>query len=342
MSAMPSEKLPKATRSDSDRRVRQADRLARLLRILEHIQGRGHWTAKDLAAEEECSERTVFRALQSLELAGVPWYFDEVSKCYRVRPDYRFPSLNLTTPELVDQVTASAVTMAATGSKATLATNKKLKATATEATSQLLKDAERLISVLGLQMADHGKHYEMLRTVQRALLDRKQLTGKYKSPYDQKAKQLRLTPYRLCLVKQAWYLIAVAAGSTEPQTYRIARFKTLRQIDSLAKVPDLFDLKEYFGDAWTVYRGDQKYDVEIEFPKEVADLVVETIWHATQKVQRQRGGSVRLRFQVDGLEEIVHWVLAWSGGARVVKPLQLRELVVRRLKTALELNATAS
>lgn len=335
---MRSKKLPKATRPDADRRVRQADRLARLFRVLERIQGRSRWTAKNLAAEEECSERTIFRALGSLELAGVPWYFDEAERCYRVRPDYRFPALNLTTPELVDQVTASAVAAAASGSRSPLATNKKLKATASEDTSNLLKDAEKLISVIGLQMAEHGKHHETLRTVQRALIDRNQLTGKYKSPYDEKPKQLRLTPYRLCLVKQAWYLIAVAAGSTEPHTYRVARFKSLRQLDASANVPAGFDLKTYFGDAWTVYRGETKFDVEIQFTKEAADLVTETTWHSTQQVRLRRDGSVRLRFRVDGLDEIVSWILGWSDRALVVEPAELRDMVIQRLESALTLN----
>jgi predicted DNA-binding transcriptional regulator YafY len=211
-----------------------------------------------------------------------------------------------------------------------------LKAAATK--GQTLEDAENLISVFGLQMAEHGKHREVLRTVQRALLDRKQLAGKYQSPYDGKPKQLLLTPYRLCLVKQAWYLIAVPKDSTDPRTYRVARFNSLRETDVPANVPQEFDLKEYFGDAWAVYRGDTKYDVEIEFTKDAADLVVETTWHASQEVRRQKIGTVRISFRVDGLNEIVHWVLAWSGRARVIQPVELRELVVSHLQAALTLN----
>jgi predicted DNA-binding transcriptional regulator YafY len=331
-------KLPQATRADADRRVRQADRLARLLRILEHIQSRGRWTAKNLALEEECSERTIFRSLQTLELAGVPWYFDESEKCYRVRPDYRFPVLNLTAPELVEHAITTGVAIAAGISGGASATTAKLKATGADDTARLLDDANKLISVLGLQMADHSKHHETLRTVQSALIDRKQLVGRYKSPYDEQSVQLRLTPYRLCLVKQAWYLVAAPIDSNEPRTYRIARFKTLRRRDAPASIPDDFDLREHFGDAWTVFRGKSKYQVEIEFSKEAVELVLETTWHATQEVQRLKDGSVRLSFRVDGLDEIVHWVLGWSGRAKVIAPIELRESVVRHLQAGIVLN----
>jgi predicted DNA-binding transcriptional regulator YafY len=78
-------------RSDAERRIRQSDRLARVLRVLELIQGPGPWTARRLADELECSERTIYRDLQTLAAAGVPWYFDDLSQGYRVRDGYRGP-----------------------------------------------------------------------------------------------------------------------------------------------------------------------------------------------------------------------------------------------------------
>lgn len=84
----------KPARSDADRRVRQCERLARLLRTLQLISGKGKWDANALAAELECSTRTVHRLLQTLSMAGVPWYFDEKTRAYRVRPGYKLPLLN--------------------------------------------------------------------------------------------------------------------------------------------------------------------------------------------------------------------------------------------------------
>jgi len=83
--------MAKKQRSDADRRVRQCERLGRLLRLLHLIMGKGRWDAATLADELECSRRTVFRFLQTLSMAGVPWYFDESSRSYRVRPGFRFP-----------------------------------------------------------------------------------------------------------------------------------------------------------------------------------------------------------------------------------------------------------
>ena len=66
----------------------------------------------------------------------------------------------------------------------------------------------------------------------------------------------------------------------------MARFKTLRMLDANAQIPQDFDLKGYFGNAWAVYRGERSYDVEILFAKEAAGTVTEGIWHHTQKVRK--------------------------------------------------------
>jgi predicted DNA-binding transcriptional regulator YafY len=327
-------------RSEKDRRLRQADRLARALHLLELIQGGGRFDAPALAAEQECSVRTVFRDLKVLELAGVPWYFEGKTGGYRVRPDFRFPVLNLTDEELLGQATAAAITQGPgldVGAGAG-PTTQKLAAVSSEEAKKLLDDAGRVLEVLDLKLADHGRHREVLRTAQWALIRRRQLLGRYRSPYESRPVGLRLHPYRLCLVKAAWYLVARPADADRPKTYRVARFKTLRMVDVAAEVPEAFDLKAYFGNAWGVFRGDTTHDVEIAFTKEAAPVVTETTWHPTQKVRRDKDGGVTLSFRVDGLNEILHWALGWSGRARVVKPPELRALVVKQLRAALRMN----
>jgi predicted DNA-binding transcriptional regulator YafY len=217
-----------AKRTDADRRLRQNIRLARVLRVLQLLQGRGRWNAKSIAAELECSERTVYRDLSCLELAGIPWAWDEEERCYKVCPDFRFPALNLTEDELLDQATATAITTAAglaigAGFRPT---TRKLAAVSNEEVSKLLHDAEQLVAVLDLKLADHSRHQEMIKSIQWALLRKKQLVGQYKSPYETQSVKLTLHPYRLCLVKQCWYLIATPTRENQPRTYRVTRFNT--------------------------------------------------------------------------------------------------------------------
>lgn len=328
---LPSE--AKSPRSETDRRLRQADRLSRVMRTLQLLLSRGRWRARDIASEQECSERTIYRDMQVLELAGIPIEFDQEDRCYRVRQDFRFPSLNVTEDEAFGQGTAAAIT-SGPGldiNEGARSVTQKLVATSKEDVAQILADAVELVAVLDLKLADHSRHRDIIRAVQWALIKRKQLTGTYRSPHEPDDVKLHLHPYRLCLVKAAWYLIARAEGDDAPRTYRVARFKTLRMLDANAKVPQDFDLKAYFGNAWAVYRGEQTYDVEILFSKEAAATVTEVVWHHTQNVKKNKDGSVTLTFQVDGLNEIIRWVLGWGSRAKVIQPPELRDLIVTQL-----------
>ena len=330
--------IPK--RPEEDRRARQAVRLANVMRIQELLLGRGRWNVKTLAAELDCSEKTIHRHLAVLEVAGVPWYYDSHDRCYHVRPGFKFPVVNLSPDELLGQAAATAVAQAAGLDAGATAkpTTRKIAAASSQEVADLLSDAETVMEVLNLKLADHSRHHEVIRTAQWALIQKKQVVGQYVTPYQEKPVKLTLHPYRMCFAGQAWYLIGRPADGKSPKTYRVARFQSLRMIDAAAQRPDKFSLDDYFGNAWGVFRGKESFDVVIEFTKEAAALVTETRWHKTQDVKRLPDGRAILSFKVDGLDEILWWVLGWSGRAKVIQPEKLREMVVDKLRAALEMN----
>lgn len=337
---------PKQTKKDHpdrDRRVRQADRLARVLRVLALIQSRGRWTTKAIADEIECSERTVYRDLDVLRFAGIPYHREGDQQFIRVRPDFKFPVMTLTEDEILGLSLATAMTkspgldVTAGASPTTL----KLAAVSKEETQELIDDALRLVTVLDLKLADHSRHHEAIKSVQLALVQGKQVTGHYESPYESSPIKLRLHPYHLCLIKNAWYVIGKTAEDAIPHTYRIARFKALRMIDELAETPAEFDIREYFANAWAVFRGEQSYDIQLKFTPAAAKVVTETIWHHTQTAKVHRDGSVTLCFQVDGLNEILHWILSWAGRVQIQKPVELQKLFVQALHDAIQWQSAA-
>ena len=82
-------------------------------------------------------------------------------------------------------------------------------------------------------------------------------------------------------------------------------------------------------------------DIELKFKPIAAKVVIETIWHLTQKAKTHKDGSLTLSFQVDGLSEILHWILSWAGQVRVQKPDELKDLLVQTLEDAIQMQAVA-
>jgi predicted DNA-binding transcriptional regulator YafY len=337
----PGRTTPIPARPDRDRRVRQNDRMARVLGVLSLIQSRARWNAKAIADELGVSERTVYRDLEVLEFAGVPWFFDESERCYRLRSDFRFPTLALTDDEVWGQAMATILSNAPglTPGSGAAGTTRKLAAGSKPETQQLLADAGKLIEVFSLQLADHSSHHDAIKTVQLALLNSKKIAGVYETPHEPKPRKVVIHPYRLCLIKAAWYVVGRLDRESMPKTLRVARFKSLRMLDDPADIPADFDLKKFLGNAWAVFRGDMTYVIELQFTPEAARVVTETVWHHTQQVKTNRDGSATLHFQVDGLEEILNWLLAWAGKVRVVHPPELQQRFLERLYSAIMQNA---
>lgn len=236
-------------RTDRDRRVRQNERIARVLSVLNLIQSRGRWNAATIAEELGCSQRTVYRDLGVLELAGVPYHFDAEAQSYRVRSDYRFPTLSLSQEEVFGQAAAGAL---ATESgfealQGITETNRKLAATSSDQVQELIADVSQIVAILNLQVAGDDRSRKIIETIRTAMINKKILTGIYGSPYEEEPVSLRLHPYRLCWLKRAWYVIGRPEDEAEPRTFRIVRFKTLLVTDDPAQAPDDFDLKTYLG-----------------------------------------------------------------------------------------------
>ena len=337
----PGRTTPIPARPDRDRRVRQNDRMARVLGVLSLIQSRSRWNAKAIADEFGISERTVYRDLGVLEFAGVPWFFDESEQCYRLRSDFKFPTLALTDDEAWGQAMATVLSNAPglTPGAGAAGTTRKLAAGSKPETQQLLADASKLIEVFSLQLADHSQHQEVIKTVQFALLNRKRIAGVYETPHEPKPRKLVVHPYRLCLIKAAWYVVGRLDRETTAKTLRVARFKTLRMLDDAAEIPPSFDLKAFLGNAWAVFRGDMAYTVKLRFTPEAARIVTETRWHHTQEATAHRDGSVTLQFQVDGLDEILNWLLSWAGRVQIIEPEELQQRYIERLRTAIAQNS---
>ena len=77
------------------------------------------------------------------------------------------------------------------------------------------------------------------------------------------------------------------------------------------------------GKAWRMIKGDTTYKVELHFDKEFAETIADTHWHATPEIEWLEDESILFHCEVDGLEEIVWWILSMGPHCVVNKPPEL-------------------
>lgn len=306
-------------RPDRDRRVRQADRIARVLQVYQLISGQGRWNAAEIAGELECSERTVFRDLKVLEFVGIPWYFDDEAGCYRVHHATRLPGLPATNTELFRHQIEQAVVQAGAFSF-TLG----VEVDATPRAGELGPIIQATTAVLNLQHEDSADLSERLSIVQNALIQQRQLESVYRSPYESEDAVLTLNPYRLCFLKRAWYVIGRDDQRPEPRTYRVSRFRNLETLTVQADDPTDFNLDQYLKDAWAVFCSGEPEDVVVRFHGPASHVVTETCWHHSQQVAQIDDDCVELQFRIAGFEEFLRWLLSWAPNVTVVGPEELK------------------
>jgi predicted DNA-binding transcriptional regulator YafY len=76
-------------------------------------------------------------------------------------------------------------------------------------------------------------------------------------------------------------------------------------------------------------KGEEDFEVVIQFDSCGTDLVRSRRWHESQEFTEMRGGGSQLRMRLSGLEEIERSVLSWGTHATVVRPKALAERVKR-------------
>jgi predicted DNA-binding transcriptional regulator YafY len=76
-------------------------RIHRLLKILTLIQGGSGWTTRRLAQECGTTERTIYRDLNMLGSAGIPYFFDRQKNSYTIRRDFFMPPVQMTLEEVL-------------------------------------------------------------------------------------------------------------------------------------------------------------------------------------------------------------------------------------------------
>ena len=236
--------------------------------MLELIQGRGRTTgSKTSPAELECSERTIFRDLAVLELAGVPWFFDEDQRSYRVRPGFNFPALNLTDDELHRPgdrrrdhfIRRMNVTKGHPAPQ-------KFRATLRDDSAKLLAVVQNVTAVLHLKLADHhSRHRETIRTVQWAIIEGRRLTGTYASPSVPGSRNGSI--FTLTGLPCQTGLVLIAQPRRRPA--KAGRLQNHPIQDTSASRHTIrgsrrhSTLESYFGQRLGRFRGKQSYEVQV-------------------------------------------------------------------------------
>ncbi len=317
--------------------ARPYTRIGHLLRLIQLIQSKPGLSMRDLVEACERHERTIYRDINTLNASGIPCGFDRELNGYRVHPGYFMPPVELTFEEAMAMVALleqddSQIPFLETAQVAAEKIRCQLPAA-------LLREVQSLDDSVQIDLARSAvddSARDVYRQVRNAIASKRLLLCTYDSVHSSNhdtGKTFEFRPYVLWFCQRAWYAVGRRSDRDDVRRLKLNRFTYVKATDRPYHIPEDFDLQAFNGNAWRMIPGDRAYDVAIRFTPRFAETASETRWHPTQQEQWHDDGSVTLTFTVDGLEEIVWWILSYGPGAKVLRPPELaqrvRELAVR-------------
>ncbi len=224
-------------------------RADRLLSILLLLQSRGKMTALELSERLEVSERTIYRDMEALSIAGVPVYGEPGPEGgYALVESYRTDLTGLTEKEL-----RALFMLSVPAPLDELGVSEELRAALLKL-SAALPDAHRqeqgrigqrfhLDSTWWRQAEEQVPHLE---TIHQAVLQNRKLHVKYRPLYTSMLERL-VAPYGLVAKAGIWYLVSALEGAMHVR--RVSGLMDVRMTEESFERLENFDLVAFW-EAW--------------------------------------------------------------------------------------------
>ena len=299
--------------------------------------------ARELAGSCEVSRRTVHRDLELLAAADVPVRYRPERQGYHLARGFFLPPTNLTESEAL----GLNVLARQWKSDDALGLLRHASQGAVKLVEMLPDEIrERVLAASeAFQAADRpaAPGSATQKAVRDVLLDalrrRRQLRIRYQDSDTLEQQTTKLGVYRVLIHDRHWFLVGRSSLHRRVVVIGEPWIQRVEVTEDESVVPPRFSLERFLGDAWGVKRGAVRYDVRLRFAARVAPLLLEASWHPSQRSERLADGRAELTFVVDGLDEILTWVLSHGDSVEVIGPDELRarvHAVARRMAEAHE------
>ena len=309
------------------------EQLTRLFKLVLLLQTERFPNARELSERCEVSRRTVYRDLELLAAAGLPVHYRQEREGYQLARGF------FLAPTGVDEIEALALLVLARqwagGDSLGLLRHawggavKVVQSLPAEVRERVLAAVEPFEPPTSGAIDVVEGRPEIHETILAALSQFRQIRICYKDAGTLLENSTKLSIYRLLLHDGHWFMVGRSSVHRRVEVIGVPWVQKAVLTDDRSVIPPRFRLDRYLAQSWGVGRGEARYHVWLRFSARVAPELNDTIWHSSQKRIDLADGRVDLQFSVDGLDEIVRWVLRFSDQVEVLGPSELRLTLFR-------------
>ncbi len=319
----------------------RGDQLARQWRILRTIESNKHGvTVAQLAEEEGCHPRTIWRDLAAIQAAGFPLYSEKDGSqsrhCFVEGYKFHLP-VPFTVTELMSLYFYRDILRIFKDTVFYESLDelfRKVKATLPPESLSYLRRIEQTFHIGFKPFKDYSQFKEIIKQINDAVVQGKIIEMRYYSLSSKRETTRKVDPYKVWFFNGTLYLIGWCHVHDEIRMFILDRIKLLHVTNERFIPPDDFDLDEYMRDAFGVIRTDVE-QVVIKFDPSLERYLKENIWHPSQVFKKDKDGLL-MTMEVGGLREVMSWVMGFGREAEVLEPEHLRRAVAEELTSTVE------
>lgn len=314
----------------------RGDQLARQWRLIQGLaRSRFGVGLDDLAAELECTKRTVYRDLDALQYAGFPITSEKRDGrvFYRLLETFKLGDAPFTPDELLALAFGEDLLRGLEGTVFHDSIHSALTKVKASLGPEMAVFLERLGESFRVLPGPHKRYAEVrdvIRTLNDAVLERRTVAMRYTTARTGETHTRDVDPYRVWYRGGALYVIGHDHRSGEVRTFAVDRIQEASVTGTSFSIPEDFDFEARTASAFGVV-AEPAETVRIRFDRRWALYVREHEWHPSQQIEAHDDGAIELCMEVGAGEELQGWLLSFGGGAEVLEPKRLRAVVAAEL-----------
>jgi predicted DNA-binding transcriptional regulator YafY len=304
------------------------NRLIRLLRLMRMIEARPGLGSAELAEELQVSERTVFRDVDAMRVAGVPVKARRHVGAYEIEGEVLSSARGLE----ADELAALRVLVEEVAGKGQVpyldAADRAVRRLAEQSSDAAREVAEKLRGRITVRLAPSADDPEaaapVFQALQQAMLDNTRVSCRYETArLDGQEAVFDFSPWHLLAAERGWYVLGWRSDRESVRCLKVSRFISATSTGEAAHRATDFDLDAWLAGAWSMVPSPTKYDVSLLVDPEFVSTICEIRWHHSQESHPMPDGRWRLTFRVAGLDEIKWWILGRGPAVVVESPPEL-------------------
>ncbi len=319
--------IPDPKRSDAGNACGRV-RLGRLFKLVLVLQSERFPNARTLANRCEVSRRTIYRDLETLAGAGIPVSYHPERQGYQLARGFFLPPTTLEESEALALLVLARQWRGGDGlgllKPAWEGAIKLVQTLPAEARERVLATAEPFRKETREERSRTSIAGAVHETILSSLGRLRQIRTWYRTAEDRDDQCTKFSVYRLLHHDRHWFMVGRSTLHRRIEVIGIPWIRKVVLTDDRYTIPPRFDLSRFLSQAWGVDRAPVRFRVALRFSRQVAPELNDIHWHHTQRRVELSGGGVDLHFVVDGIEEVLRWVLGFGDQVEVLEPAELK------------------